>query len=90
MNSYTFGGSNNMRQISKNKIEFDVIVKTITPVLTNEDDVDKIEVYINYFDRESELNLMIKGKYDRDFIKYLSDAAMNMKVLKLVVTVDDK
>ena len=87
--SCTFGGYNNMKQISKNQIEFDVIVKTVTPVLTCEDDVDKIEVYINYFDIESELNLVIKGKYDSEFIKYLTDASMKMKCLRLVVTVKE-
>lgn len=79
-----------MKRISETQVEFDVIVKSCNVIQTCEDDADKVEMYIHYFDRESELNLVLRGRYSNEFLKYLDKVSREMRVIKLVLTVKDK
>jgi len=78
-----------LKRISKNKIEFDCIVKAVTPIETSEDDADKIDMYIHYFDRDDDLNLVIRGKYNSEHLEYLQKAAKEMRVVTLTLTVKE-
>lgn len=80
-----------MKRISKNKIEFDCIVRSINSTFqTDEKDFDRIEIFVNYFDQEDEINLVWRGKVDAEHLQKLQEAYNTMKVLKIVLEVKDQ
>ena len=78
-----------MKRISKNKIELDCVVQAVNPIMTYGEDADKIEMYIHYFDKEDDLNLVIKGKYTSEYLEYLQKAAKEMRVVTLTLTIKE-
>lgn len=54
-----------MKRISKNRIEFDCIVRGVNSVLqTSADTAEPIEAFIHYYDEQDEINNNLYGGYD--------------------------
>jgi TusA-related sulfurtransferase len=80
-----------MKRISKDKIEFDCIVRSITvPTLTAIHDGDKIEVIINYYDTQDDINLVMTGSYKAEHLASLQEAYKNMETINIILEVKTK
>jgi Ni,Fe-hydrogenase III small subunit len=77
-----------MKRISKNKIEFDCIIRSVNqPFQTTLEDAESIEVYVNYFDREDDISLVLKGHYKAEYLEKLQQAYQRMETVKITIEV---
>lgn len=80
-----------MKRISKNKIEFDCIVRSINQTLEGpHSEPDRIEAFVNFFDSKDEINLVFRGNYTAKHLEKLTQAYKNQETITISIEVKDK
>ena len=79
-----------MKRISKNRIEFDCIVRGVNSVLqTSAETAEHIEAFIHYYDEQDEINLVLRGNYKRKYLEKIQEAHKNMEKITVIIEITE-